>query len=231
MIAEAISDSSPKRTPSGCSAAPSPERQTSGRNRALDWLERLLLLGLYIWLVFRIVRSYASNGGIVDLLLLPSEGLVVFYFLIRRPALAISRRAGDWLAALTATCAGLLVSPIPGRALVPLQLAAGVLLAGMIIQILAKVTLGRSIGCVPANRGLKLNGAYRFIRHPMYLGYFLSEAAFLAVNPSLPNTGIYLICWGLQLYRLSAEERLLSRDPRYCHYCKVVRYRLVPGLF
>jgi protein-S-isoprenylcysteine O-methyltransferase Ste14 len=231
VISAETTHSSPKHAQAGCSAAVSRDRQTLGRERTLDWLERSLALGLYVWLVFRIVRSYALHGGVVDLLLLPSEGLVVFFFLIRRPALAISRRVGDWLAALTATCAGLLVSPVPGRALVPLQLAAGLLLAGMIIQILAKVTLGRSIGCVPANRGLKLAGVYRFIRHPMYLGYFLSEAAFLAVNPTLPNTGIYLLCWGLQLYRLSAEERLLSRDPRYCRYRKVVRYRLVPGLF
>jgi protein-S-isoprenylcysteine O-methyltransferase Ste14 len=200
-------------------------------DRALDWLERVLVLGLYAWLVFRIVSSYAVHGGFVDLLLLPSEGLVIFFLLIRRRASAISRRAGDWLAALAATCAALLVSPVPDRALVPVQWAAGFMFAGMLVQILAKVTLGRSIGCVPANRGLQLGGAYRFVRHPMYAGYLLSEAAFLAVNPTVSNLGIYVLCWSLQLYRLSAEERLLSRDPRYCHYRNVVRYRLIPGLF
>jgi protein-S-isoprenylcysteine O-methyltransferase Ste14 len=201
------------------------------RDRALDWLERVVVLALYAWLVFRIIRSYTLHGGAADLLLLPSEGLVVLFLLLRRPATAISCRPGDWLAALAATCAALLVSPVPDRALVSVQFAAAALLAGMVVQVLAKIALGRSIGCVPANRGLRLGGPYRFIRHPMYAGYIVSEAAFLAVNPTLRNAAIYLICWGLQLYRLSAEERLLSDDARYCHYRSVVRYRLVPGLF
>jgi protein-S-isoprenylcysteine O-methyltransferase Ste14 len=212
-----------------------PRKQAACGNKSfdavLDWLERVLVLSLYACLVFRIVSSYIVHGSFVDLLLLPSEGLVVFFLLIRRSAATISRHAGDWLAALAATCAALLVSPVPERALVPVQLAAVFIFAGMFIQILAKVALGRSIGCVPANRGLQLGGAYRFVRHPMYAGYFLSEVAFLAVNPTRANAAIYLVCWGLQLYRLTAEERFLSRDARYCHYRSMVRYRLIPGLF
>jgi protein-S-isoprenylcysteine O-methyltransferase Ste14 len=210
-----------------------PDEGSQGRAtaRILGGIERLLVLALYAWLVFRIVQSYIQYGEAVDLLLLPSEGLVVFFLLIRRRALVISRHAGDWLVALVATCDSLLVSPVPGRALVPAQLAAAVLLAGMIIQILAKITLGRSIGCVPAHRGLKLSGPYRFIRHPMYAGYLLSHLAFLAVNPSLWNAAIYALDFGFQLYRVQAEERLLCCDPRYDHYRTVVRYRLVPGLF
>jgi len=197
----------------------------------LDWIERLLVLGLYAWLVFRIVRSYLIEGGLVNLLLLPSEGLVVFFMLIRRRATSISRHTGDWIVALLATCSGLLVFPIPGRALIAVQLAAAVLLAGMIIQVLAKFTLGRSIGCVPAHRGLKLTGPYRFVRHPMYAGYLLSDLAFLVVNLSLWNAGIYAVGIGLQLYRLVAEERLLNQDPHYGDYRRQVRFRLIPGLF
>jgi protein-S-isoprenylcysteine O-methyltransferase Ste14 len=198
---------------------------------ALDWIERLIVLALYVWFVSRIVNSYLVDGGVVNLLFLLSEGLVVFFLLIRRTAATISRYTGDWLVALAATCDGLLVSPVPDRALVPLQLAAVVLLAGMLIQILAKFTLGRSIGSVPAHRGLKLAGPYRYLRHPMYAGYLLGHLAFLAVNPSLWNTAIYALSWATQLYRVRAEERLLSRDPRYEHYRSVVRYRLIPGLF
>jgi protein-S-isoprenylcysteine O-methyltransferase Ste14 len=35
----------------------------------------------------------------------------------------------------------------------------------------------------------------------------------------------------LQLVRMQAEERLLSRDPMYAEYAQNVRYRLVPGLY
>jgi protein-S-isoprenylcysteine O-methyltransferase Ste14 len=197
----------------------------------LDWLERIVILALYAWFVFRIVSSALRDGGMVNLLFLPSEGLVVFFMLIRRRATTISRHTGEWLAALVATCNSLLVSPVSGRALIPLQVAAAILLAGMLIQLLAKLTLGRSIGSVPAHRGLKLSGPYRFLRHPMYAGYLLSHLAFLLVNPSWWNAAVYALVWALQLYRLRAEERLLSRDPIYEHYRGVVPYRLVPGLF
>jgi isoprenylcysteine carboxyl methyltransferase (ICMT) family protein YpbQ len=210
---------------------PSPRFPARRLDQALDGLERMLVLILYGWLVFRIVKNFAPDNGAVDLLLLLSEGLVVFYFLIRRRALNISRRPVEWLAAMIATCAALLVLPEPGQGLVPLQLAACVLLAGMIIQILAKITLGRSIGCVPAHRGVKVSGPYRFIRHPMYAGYSLSHLAFLAANPSFWNAAIYAVEFALLLYRLGAEERLLSRDPLYADYRRVVRYRLIPGLF
>ena len=210
---------------------PSARSLTSRSDNLLDWIERLLVLSLYALLVFRIVSSYLVEGGFVNLLLLPSEGLVVFFMLIRRRAASISRRFGDWFVALLASCSGLLVFPVPGRTLVSVQLAAGVLLAGMIVQVVAKIALGRSIGCVPAHRGLQLSGPYRFIRHPMYAGYLLSDLAFLGVNASLWNAGIYAVGIGLQLYRLGAEERLLSQDPHYGVYRREVRYRLVPGLF
>jgi protein-S-isoprenylcysteine O-methyltransferase Ste14 len=213
------------------SAAPPEELRRKRNDSALEWSECCLALALYLWLVFRILSSYLIHGGLADLLLLPAEGVVIGFLLIRRRATEMSRALGEWLVALVATCAPLLVSPKPGHTLVPIKLAAAVLLAGILIELLAKITLGRSIGCVPAHRGLKLSGPYRFVRHPMYTGYFLSQLAFLAVNPSLGNTALYALGWGLQLYRIRAEERLLSHDPQYRHYQSVVRYRLVPGLF
>jgi protein-S-isoprenylcysteine O-methyltransferase Ste14 len=204
---------------------------TTTQDMKLDWIEGVIVLALYAWFVSRIVSSYLLVGGMVNLLLLLSEGLVVFFMLIRRRATTISRHTSDWLAALAATCGSLLVFPVADRALVPLQFAAAVAVAGMLIQIVAKITLGRSIGSIPAQRKLKLSGPYRYLRHPMYAGYILSELAFLAVNPSLWNAGVYALAWGLQLYRVRAEERLLSCDPRYEHYCSLVRYRLIPGLF
>src|SRR5262245_55574203 len=137
MIADTSLESSPLSTEVGAPANVlagasgsnhKPARPFTGLGRALDWLERVLVLAFYAWLVFRIIRSYTLHGGAADLLLLPSEGLVVLFLLVRRPATAISRRPGDWLAALAATCAALLVSPVPDRALVPVQFAAAALL-------------------------------------------------------------------------------------------------------
>jgi protein-S-isoprenylcysteine O-methyltransferase Ste14 len=102
---------------------------------------------------------------------------------------------------------------------------------GMVIQVLAKLALGRSLGCVPAHRGLKLSGPYGCVRHPMYAGYLLSHLAFLLMNPTWWNLTAYALAYVLQVPRLLAEERLLAHDPQYRAYQAAVRYRLVPFVF
>ena len=197
----------------------------------LDWLERGLVLTLYGWLVFRILAVYYADGSAADLVLLFSEGLVVVLILIRRKTSDVSSRPGDWLLAFSATTAPLLVHPTVGSGLIPPTLGIGVMLCGLVVQLHAKVVLGRSMGLVAAHRGLKLGGPYRLVRHPMYAGYFLTHAAFLLMNPTAWKVTVYGLCYALQIPRLLAEERLLQRDPQYRRHMESVRYRLIPGLF
>lgn len=199
--------------------------------RFLDWGERSLVLVLYGWLVARILIMYAADGRLANLLLLPSEGLVVVFLLLRRRTTEISSSPIEWFMALAATCAPLLVTPGVGSPLIPVSVAALVLLVGMLLQVHAKLILGRSFGCVPAHRGLKVAGPYRLVRHPMYAGYLLGHTAFLLINPTMWNAGIYFLCYATQVPRLLAEERLLQRDPAYRAYQSQVRFRLIPWLF
>jgi protein-S-isoprenylcysteine O-methyltransferase Ste14 len=196
----------------------------------LDWGERVLLLVLFSSLVKRLVVAGEPSAHLTNLLLLPSEGLAVLLVLIRRRQREVSRNPLEWALALAATCAPQLVSP-GGQPLVPAVAAAFLLFVGIIVQVHAKLSLGRSFGCVPANRGVKVAGPYGFVRHPMYAGYLLSHVAFLLFNPTVWNLAVYGLCYGLQVPRLLAEERLLARDPCYQAYCRQVRYRLIPGLF
>jgi protein-S-isoprenylcysteine O-methyltransferase Ste14 len=199
--------------------------------RTLDVGERLIALALYGWMVTRVAGGYRSGGGLASVLILPSEGLVVAFLLLRRPAFLLSRCPRDWLLALAATTAPMLVSPGVGRALVPVSVAATLMVMGIGIQLHAKLTLGRSFGCVAAHRGLQLDGPYRFVRHPMYTGYLMSHLAFLLVNPTAWNLAVYAACYALQIPRLLVEERLLGGDPRYRAYAERVRWRLVPHLY
>ena len=191
----------------------------------------MIVLILYLRLVMRLISSVGDVWQFTNLLLLPSEGLVVIFLLLRRRTQQISMRWQDWLLALSATGAPLLVRPGVGATLVPLICGASLLLIGTIIQVHAKLTLGRSFGCVPANRGLKLDGPYRFVRHPMYAGYLLGHIAFLLMNPSLWNFMVYAACYTLQVPRLFNEENLLQHDPQYRVYQAAVKYRLIPGVF
>src|SRR5262245_64269244 len=111
-------------------------------NILLDVAERAVVLVLYGGLLYRVVLAYAAGGGAANLIVLVSEGLVVFFILIRRQATEVSRRPGDWIIALIATTAPLLVRPAAQYSLLPPALVAVTMLMGLIVQISAKLTLG-----------------------------------------------------------------------------------------
>lgn len=200
--------------------------------RTLDLVEKLLCAALYAWLVWRIVAGTLLHGAaFASLFILPSEGLVLLFLVLRRRATDLSIDWRHWLLAFAATASPMMVVTGVGRPLIPTAAAAVVMVLGTLIQLHAKLTLGRSFGCVPAHRGLKLAGPYRLVRHPIYAGYFVSHLAFVLVNPTAWNVGAYAVAYAFQIPRLMIEERFLARDPDYADYLRRVRWRLLPGIF
>jgi len=91
--------------------------------------------------------------------------------------------------------------------------------------------LGRLFGVRPALRGVMTKGPYAFVRHPMYLAYVIGDIGY---NLQEWNTGtalMVLVGWASLLYRINAEERVLSQDARWRAYSESTRYRLVPGFW
>lgn len=193
----------------------------------LDRLEQILILMLWGWLVYRVELS---DNPLAPLLLI-SETTVMVFVLLRRPTEAISIKPGDWLLAVTATGIPMLITPVD--AALPGMAAAGVVLVlyGNLFQFAAKLSLRRSFGIAPANRGIKIGGLYRLVRHPMYSGYLFAHIGILLLMPSLFNLAVYTVSWSAQIFRLLAEERLLLEDPDYRAYAERIRWRLIPGLF
>ena len=58
---------------------------------------------------------------------------------------------------------------------------------GLLIVVAGKVSLGRSFGLTPANRGIVSTGVYRLVRHPIYLGYLITHVGFVAANATAWN--------------------------------------------
>jgi protein-S-isoprenylcysteine O-methyltransferase Ste14 len=197
------------------------------RPAVLDRAEQVVIVVLFGLLAWRVLDS---QNPLAPLLLL-SEAAVAFFVLIRRPTRIISVRPGDWLLATTATAAPLLISPAassPAPLVVPAVL---LVVLGTCFQLWSKLVLRRSFGIAPANRGVKVGGPYRVVRHPMYAGYLAAHVGLFMLNPSLINLAIYAIGWWAQVLRLLAEERLLSEDAAYREFRARVRFRLIPGVF
>jgi len=160
-----------------------------------------------------------------------SESSVVAFALIRRFTSEVSLKPVDWFVALLGVTAPLLVRPTGEEALVSVFVCAPLMLAGFAMQIAAKLTLRRSFGIVAANRGVKVGGPYRLVRHPMYAGYVMTQIAFLLTNPSAWNATVYCIALAIQISRILAEERVLACDPSYQVFAAAVPYRLLPCIF
>lgn len=194
--------------------------------RVLDRLEQIIIVLLWIWMAQRMLQS---ENPLAPLLLI-SEASVAFFVLIRRPTDQISMKWSDWSLALIATGLPMLVTTDTTGSIFP-AVAVALILAGNIWQIGAKLFLRRSFGVAPANRGVKISGPYRFMRHPIYAGYLITHIGALMLLPSLWNLALYALAWWVQILRLLAEERLLSLDLEYQNYRQRVRYRLIPGIY
>jgi protein-S-isoprenylcysteine O-methyltransferase Ste14 len=101
--------------------------------------------------------------------------------------------------------------------------------AGLLIVIWARLSLGRNIGFVPAQRELVHSGAYGYMRHPVYTGGLLTTLAFLLRAYSLQNALLMSlrILWFIPIKSL-VEEDFLRADPQYAAYMEKVRARWIP---
>jgi protein-S-isoprenylcysteine O-methyltransferase Ste14 len=197
------------------------------RPAVLDRAEQVVIVALFGVLSYRV---FASANPLAPLLMV-SEAGVVFFVLIRRPTAAISVRLGDWLLATTATAAPLLIAPVDASPSALVLPAVALIVLGNCLQVASKLFLRRSFGIAPANRGIKVGGPYRIVRHPMYAGYLMANVAVLMLMPTVLNLAIYAIGWTAQVLRVLAEERLLSQDAAYRAFQETTRFRLVPGVF
>lgn len=198
--------------------------------KLLDLIERLIVGSFFVHFVFHMLRSPGIHTH-WTLLLFASEFLPVVYIVLRKSSTSLSHRPLDWIVGIAGSIAPLLISPAAAHPLVPAAICFVLMVGGILLQIAAKIVLGRSFGIIPANRGVKVLGPYRFVRHPMYAGYTLTHIGFFLAMPSPMNAAFYIGALGLEIARIYREERVLMRDRSYRAFAGRVRYRLLPGVF
>lgn len=201
----------------------------------MEFVLRGFALIVYGSFVAVIAKYWWVNPGRYTLLmLLVSEGLTVALLLFARRA--VLRDASPLAIAATAlSLSFFLFFEYSGTSrLIPEWAGAALQTCGIAWQLLAKMTLGRSFGVLPATRGLVTRGPYRVVRHPIYLGYLIGHVGFLLSNFSLQNVLVLALLYAAQTVRMVREEAVLKRGeqgPGYIAYCAAVRWRIVPFVF
>jgi protein-S-isoprenylcysteine O-methyltransferase Ste14 len=194
--------------------------------RLIDLAERCAIVAAFIYYV---VVNYDPHQWL-NFAIAATDVVTVWFVLTRRAATSVSPDPLDWIMAFGGTFLAMLARP-GGTALMSPVLAIALVAAGTLISLAAKLSLNRSFGIAPANRGVRMRGAYVFVRHPMYLGYAITHSAYLLMNPTLINAALIGATWVFQFGRVMREERWLSQDRAYRRYSRIVRFRLIPGLF
>jgi protein-S-isoprenylcysteine O-methyltransferase Ste14 len=202
--------------------------------RAVDIGElssKVVIVTLFSFMAMRIAADAAATGHATGILLLVSEALVVALTIIRRPAASVDRTFKARLLTTVAAFAPPLVRPDSVAGLVSDSFTVSLSAVGLMVVVLGKLSLGRSFGLVPANRGIVSSGVYRFVRHPIYLGYLITHVGFLLANPGTWNVALLATADVALMLRARCEEHTLAADEAYRSYMGRVRWRVVPGVF
>jgi protein-S-isoprenylcysteine O-methyltransferase Ste14 len=189
----------------------------------------LALATLFLGFAYAQLRSFLRQPRASVLLIVAVETLFAVFFVLRRSPSATSSGLVASLSTVLGTLLPLLLRPVPGAG--DLLAAQLVQIAGGALAVAGILSLNRSIGLLPANRGVRSGGAYRLVRHPLYASYLVSHLGYVASNLDAWNVAVTIAALCAQLVRIRGEERLLSVDPAYAAYRARTRWRLVPFVY
>ena len=191
----------------------------------LEVLSKFLLACLFLRFAVANGSSLATAFRLSTLLLMVKLVLDSYFILMRRFAQDISKSPYDWLIGIAGTYLVMFYQSVDGQDHIVAQ---AIQLVGMVMQLLALCSLNTSFGIVAANRGVKTQGLYRFVRHPLYSAYVISYLGFVINHPTAWNLSLYATQFLFFFLRARAEERLLLRSDEYRAYSAQVRWRLIP---
>ena len=214
--------------PAGATKRLTPLSQVIGGRRS----NLLLFAVTFVELV--VLLRLTTSFTIVDWIYLSQNVLVLGISLTRHRPVAQDR---SWSASLAVAVSYsypyaqvIYLNSMPGYVAWP---AAGTVLvtASAVLSLAALLSIGKLFGVRPAMRGLTVKGPYRLVRHPMYLAYFIADIGYQFQEWNLGTVLIVAAGWAALVYRIYAEERILSLHPAWSAYIGRVGRRLVPGVW
>lgn len=196
----------------------------------LEILSRVALIIIYGNFAILHFNAFMETEKLVYILYMSMETILVFFFVIRKISESFSTKPIDWFYALAGTFLPLFVQP--SSAGIGDEIGAFIAWAGILILTLpAIISLNRSFGLVPANRGIKTSGMYQFLRHPIYASYLFVWIGYLVSNLSMYNAILLTISAYLMIMRIFKEEAHLLQSDEYKTYASQVKWRLIPYVF
>lgn len=151
---------------------------------------------------------------------------------------ALGRRGGGWVALQVVLLAAIFLSALvglewPGSLELPADIAGALLLAlGVALLGAGGQALGNALTPFPAPReggGLRTEGVYRLVRHPMYGGGILVGLGWSAIFASPLSLLLTLVLAAFADLKSRREELWLEqRHPGYADYRRRTRRRLLP---
>jgi protein-S-isoprenylcysteine O-methyltransferase Ste14 len=209
-----------------------PDWRTITQWLVIPWVDKSLALLVVLATIYPIAMHFRLYFYFGEIVFLSETLLFVVTMVLRRPAVRVSINPLYWLLAFVASCWGLLILSVEhhGRSLVtgmPLLL---IYFCSAVMIVWGRLSLGKNIGVVPAQRQIVNRGAYRWVRHPIYTAAILTLIGRTLESYSLLNLFLYSLGIFWFVARTLAEEDFLRTDPLYSAYMQRVRWRWVPGL-
>jgi protein-S-isoprenylcysteine O-methyltransferase Ste14 len=198
------------------------------RSKVLNVAIGILLGAVWGYFAYRHLVAFQAYGIWAHLLYGCVETVIAAFLICRSVPQTVSTNPFDWLIAFAGSFAPSFFTPgtwgiLPG--------ASYIIFVGLTLQLLALLSLNRSLAIVPAKRQIKTAGMYAFVRHPMYASHVLAMTGYVLASTSTANVVVYAVAMGALLLRIVREEKHLALDPLYRRYMARVRYRLVPFVF
>jgi protein-S-isoprenylcysteine O-methyltransferase Ste14 len=200
---------------------------------AIPWIDKTIALVATIPFVIELYHRWVGGHVNFPRALLGIQLLVIIVVMVLRTApVRVTPNPWFWLLAFVTTYATLGFSAYaePGVTLISPLLGNSLAIVSAIVIVYSLLSLGRNIGFIPAQRRLVSRGAYRFVRHPIYTGTFISLFAFVLRAFSPLNLTIAVALIVSLMLRGLVEEHFLREDPAYAAYLAEVRWRWLPGL-